>query len=173
MLVSRSSPAIVELRTVHRSNAPDIRDAVSGSGEASKRKHGFITERNTGTFRRHGAGDCGVGFGHLDWPAYSADRSLVIVPDPRLAFGGRLPGLPALHEAWEFTRRRLEAIAGTLHDALAPLEPLKLAVFLAGSYGRLEAVPPSDADPIIVYGEVPGSATGRIGNAIRGAFAAL
>jgi len=73
------------------------------------------------------------------------------VPDPDHAFGGRLDRLPALSAGWEYTAGRLSEISTALNEAFTEEASRAVAVFLAGSYGRLEAGPASDADLMVVY----------------------
>lgn len=78
-------------------------------------------------------------------------QELLQLPSKEEAFSGCLTGHPELDDAWDFTAERLESVAAALAAAIPQHEPPRIALFIAGSYGRFEAGPPSDADLIIVY----------------------
>jgi UTP:GlnB (protein PII) uridylyltransferase len=81
--------------------------------------------------------------------------NLLEFPSKEEAFGGRLAAHPELDKAWNFTAERLHSVAMALAEVIPKYETPRIALFIAGSYGRFEAGPPSDADRIIVYEAEP------------------
>lgn len=80
----------------------------------------------------------------------------IIIPDKSKSFRGRLDELPEMAAAWEYTAERLQRMAEAIDETLDTDRTSDFTVFLAGSYGRLEAGPVSDADLMVVYSGDPG-----------------
>lgn len=77
------------------------------------------------------------------------------IPAKESLFGSSEAQYPSLVTAWDYSSDKLNRVADALAQALAQSSHPEAAIFLAGSYGRMEAGEPSDGDTLIVYRSAP------------------